>query len=64
MNTRSLPFRLAAWYALLLGATFLLVGISVFYGLQHYLRSNLRDAVVRRVAEVGQLSGAVLVLAG
>ncbi|HEY2678712.1 MAG TPA: ATP-binding protein [Steroidobacteraceae bacterium] len=55
MNTRSLPFRLAAWYALLLGATFLLVSFVVFYGLQHYLRANLRGSVMRRTTEVEQI---------
>jgi signal transduction histidine kinase len=55
MNTRSLPFRLAAWYALLLGATFLLVSFVVFYGLQHYLRSNLKGSVMRRTTEVEQI---------
>jgi heavy metal sensor kinase len=55
MNTRSLPFRLGAWYALMLGATFLLVGTGLYYGLQFYLRSNLRDSVIRRTTEVEQI---------
>ena len=55
MNTRSLPFRLGAWYALMLGATFLLVGTGLYYGLQLYLRSNLRDSVIRRATEVEQI---------
>ena len=55
MNTRSLPFRLGAWYALMLGATFLLVGTGLYYGLQFYLRSNLRDSVIRRATEVEQI---------
>ena len=55
MNPQSLPFRLAAWYALLLAATFILVGTATFYGLQHYLRSNMRDTLRRRTTEVEQI---------
>jgi heavy metal sensor kinase len=55
MNHRSLAFRLGAWYTLLLSATFVLVGAGTFYGLQHYLRSNLRDSLSRRSAQVEQI---------
>ena len=55
MNPRSLAFRLTAWYTLLLGATFILVATVTFYGLQHYLRSNARDALRRRATEVEQI---------
>ena len=55
MNPRSLAFRLTAWYTLLLGATFVLVAAVTFMGLQHYLRSNARDALGRRVTEVEQI---------
>ncbi len=55
MNHRSLPFRLGAWYTLLLSATFILVGTGTFYGLQHYLRSNARDSLRRRSTEVEQI---------
>src|SRR5579862_3618206 len=55
MNPRSLAFRLTAWYTLLLGATFILVATVTFYGLQHYLRSNARDSLRRRVTEVEQI---------
>jgi heavy metal sensor kinase len=55
MNTRSLEFRLGAWYALLLGVTFICVGAGAFYGLQQYLRGNLSDALKRRSAQVEQL---------
>jgi heavy metal sensor kinase len=54
MNPRSLAFRLAAWYALLLSATFAIVGFGTFYGLGQYLRSNLRDFVQRRSQQVEQ----------
>jgi heavy metal sensor kinase len=55
MNPRSLAFRLTAWYTLLLGATFVLVAIVTFYGLQQYLRANARDTIRRRATEVAQL---------
>jgi heavy metal sensor kinase len=55
MNHRSLAFRLAVWYALLLSATFALVGTGMFYGLDQYLRSNLRDSLRRRSSQVEQI---------
>jgi heavy metal sensor kinase len=55
MNHRSLAFRLAVWYALLLSATFSLVGVGMFYGLEQYLRSNLRDSLRRRSVQVEQI---------
>jgi heavy metal sensor kinase len=55
MNHRSLAFRLGAWYTLLLGATFLLVGAGTFYGLKHYLRANLADSLRRRSTQVEQI---------
>ena len=55
MNHRSLAFRLAVWYALLLSATFALVGTGMFYGLEQYLRSNLRDSLRRRSVQVQQI---------
>jgi heavy metal sensor kinase len=55
MNPRSLSFRLGAWYTLLLSGTFILVGTGTFFGLQHYLRSNLRDTLSRRSAQVEQI---------
>jgi len=55
MNHRSLTFRLGAWYTLLLSAAFVLIGTGVFLGLQHYLRSSLRDTLSRRSAQVEQI---------
>ena len=55
MNHRSLAFRLGAWYTLLLSGTFVLVGTGTFFGLQHYLKSNLRDTLSRRSAQVEQI---------
>jgi heavy metal sensor kinase len=55
MNHRSLAFRLAVWYTLLLSATFTLVGAGMFYGLEHYLRSSLRDSLRRRSEQIEQI---------
>jgi hypothetical protein len=58
MNHRSLAFRLAVWYALLLSATFALVGTAMFYGLQQYLRSGLADSLRRRSTQIEQILAA------
>jgi heavy metal sensor kinase len=55
MNYRSLASRLAVWYALLLSATFALVGTGMFYGLEQYLRASLRDSLRRRSAQIVQI---------
>ena len=55
MNHRSLAFRLAVWYALLLSATFALVGTAMCYGLEQYLRTSLRDSLQRRSVQVQQI---------
>jgi heavy metal sensor kinase len=55
MNHRSLAVRLAVWYALLMSATFALIGTGMFYGLEQYLRSNLGDSLRRRSAQIEQI---------
>lgn len=55
MNHRSLAFRLAVWYALLLSATFALVGTGMYYGLEQYLSSRLSDSLARRSEQVEQI---------
>jgi heavy metal sensor kinase len=55
MNYRSLAFRLAAWYAVLLSAAFTLVAAGMLYGLEQYLRSSLRDSLHRRSTQVEQI---------
>lgn len=52
MNFRSLAFRLSAWYAILLTITFVSVALAGVYGLQHYMRLNLRDSLKRRSEQV------------
>ncbi len=55
MNHRSLAFRLAVWYALLLCATFALVGIGMYFALAQYLRTSLSDSLQRRSLQVEQI---------
>ncbi len=55
MNHRSLAFRLAVWYALLLSATFALVGTGMYFALGHYVRSGLSDSLRRRSVQVEQI---------
>jgi len=42
VNTRSLRFRITAWYAGLLAGALLIFGVSVYLGLERYLNWNLQ----------------------
>ncbi len=42
MNTKSLRFRLTAWYAGLLAGALLVFGVSIYLGLERYLTSELQ----------------------
>jgi heavy metal sensor kinase len=55
MNHRSLAFRLAVWYALLLAGTFALIGTGMFYGLEQYLRSTMADSLRRRSTQIERI---------
>lgn len=55
MNHRSLPFRLGAWYTLILSVAFILIGAATFFGLQQYLRSTLRNSLSRRSTQIEQI---------
>jgi heavy metal sensor kinase len=55
VNHRSLAFRLALGYALLLSATFALVGGAMYFGLAQYLRSSLSDSLRRRSVQVEEI---------
>jgi heavy metal sensor kinase len=52
MSTRSLRFRLIAWYAGLLTAVFLLLAALMFVGLKHYLEASLAGAQERRAQQI------------
>src|ERR1700752_4740841 len=52
MNARSLSFRLVAWYAGVLIAVFVLLGLLTFLFLRHYLEANLLDTQARRARQI------------
>ena len=52
MSTRSLRFRLIAWYAGLLSAVFFLLAVLMFAGLKHYLIAGLAEAQQRRAQQI------------
>lgn len=53
MNWRSLRFRMTAWYAGLLAATLLVVGGSVYVGLQRYLDWTLKKNLTTDCQTIG-----------
>jgi heavy metal sensor kinase len=55
VNTRSLRFRLVAWYAGWLTLLFIVFGIFVYFSLGFYLKRELREALARRVRQVAVL---------
>jgi heavy metal sensor kinase len=52
MNTRSLSFRLVAWYASLLTGVFILLGAIMYFDLRHFLENNLRESQARRAQQI------------
>ena len=52
MNTRSLSFRLVAWYAGVLTIVFVLLGGLTFLFLRHYLEANVLDTQARRARQI------------
>src|SRR5262245_53967220 len=54
MNTRSIRFRLTAWYAGLLAILILLFGVSTYLGLRHYLNQSLIVALGKQARQIGE----------
>jgi heavy metal sensor kinase len=52
VNTRSLSFRLVAWYAGLLTLVFVLLGVLTLIFLRHYLEANVLDIQQRRAGQI------------
>lgn len=52
MNTRSLSFRLVAWYAGLLTLVFLLLGAVMFAAVANDLQSSMRNDQMRRAQQI------------
>jgi heavy metal sensor kinase len=55
VNTRSLKFRLVAWYAGWLTVLFVVFGFFVYASLNHYLTRNLNEALARRARQVAAM---------
>jgi heavy metal sensor kinase len=53
MNTRSLRFRITAWYAGLLAGALLVFGVSVYLGLERYLNWNLERTLGSECRTIG-----------
>jgi heavy metal sensor kinase len=53
MNTRSLRFRITAWYAGLLAGALIVFGVSVYLGLERYLDWTLRRTLVSECQIIG-----------
>ncbi len=53
MNTRSIRFRLTAWYAGLLAVLLLLFGGSTWFGLAHYLHRSLSESLAKQAQQIG-----------
>jgi heavy metal sensor kinase len=54
VNTRSLRFRMTAWYAGLLSASLILFGASVYLGLERYLDAGLRTSLAEQTRSIGE----------
>ena len=55
MNFRSLRFRLVLWYALWLGAVFVIAAMLVYFGLREYLEHSLAVAQTQRAERIAAL---------
>ncbi len=54
MNTRSIRFRLVAWYAGLLIAVFIFLGLLIYAGLKLYLEQSLATTQLRRARQISE----------
>jgi len=52
MNTRSISFRLVAWYAGWLAVIFLLLCAMLYFDLRHFLENDLRESQLRRARKI------------
>jgi heavy metal sensor kinase len=55
MNTHSLKFQLIAWYAGLLLAGFVIIGLATYLALRSSLVASLNDSQLRRARQISQL---------
>ena len=55
MNTRSIRFRMALWYAALLSGALALFGAATYLGLERYLQKSLEESLVRQARSIGDV---------
>jgi heavy metal sensor kinase len=55
MNSHSIRFRLAAWYAGVLAGILVLFSVAIYAGLSHFLRNNLRESAMKDAQEVASI---------
>lgn len=55
MNAGSLRFRLTLWYAGVLAGILVLFSIAIYAGVNHFLRRNLHDSLVKDAQEIGSI---------
>src|SRR5689334_16707839 len=53
MNTRSIRFRITAWYAGLLSGALIIFGVSVYLGLERYLDWTLQRTLASECQTIG-----------
>src|SRR5689334_10978200 len=54
MNTRSIRFRLTAWYAGLLAGSLILLGVFIYLALGHYLAVSLNESLAKQARQIGE----------
>jgi heavy metal sensor kinase len=54
MNTRSIRFRLTAWYAGLLAGSLILLGVFIYLALGHYLAVMLNESLGKQARQIGE----------
>src|SRR5271168_5340744 len=52
MNVRSITFRLVVWYTSLLTGIFVILGILLYFGLQHFVISDRHQSEMRRARQI------------
>ena len=55
MITRSIRFRMALWYAVLLAAALVLFGAASYVGLERYLQKTLEESLVKQARSIGDV---------
>jgi len=55
MNTRSIRFRMALWYAALLAGALILFGAASYIGLERYLQKSLEESLIKQARSIGDV---------